>query len=232
MLSDAGVPGLTPEDQAQRAEQNPATSAISEMAGFGAGAALGTGEAAVLGKIGEAAAATASSLGKATIASRLAIHGIRAGAEIAALQAGNEVSKSINQDPNQTLGSAAVNIGLAGLIGGVGGVALGGISDLWSKGLSKADELVNDVKARVAYRQSLEAGEIASPTVTEGFDPFTKEATQVTKTLPNVTREQVYDPFHKTSVTKGSWRDNCLTWRRDNWNQVRRLRIRQGARRS
>lgn len=210
-LSHAGVPGLTPEDQAQRAEYNPVVRHATEIGGFGAGALTGMGEAAALSKVGEAAA-SASKIGNATVTSRLATQGIKTGAEIAALQSGNEVSKVINQDPNQTLGTAAINIGLAGLLGGAVGVPLGGVSELWMKGLDATDTLINDVKARVAYRQALEANEIeplaksASQGIeSKGLDPFTGESyNRVGQTARSATldREHIYDPFTKSIVEK------------------------------
>lgn len=151
-LSAAGVPGLTPEEREGRAKANPGTNILFQTAGFGAGAFTGTGEARLLGKLGTAAV-EASGLGKgASVISKIAASGIRGGAELAALQTGDEVSKAINQDPNQTLGSAAINIGLSGIIGGAGGAALGSVSPLFKTaanklGISKfASDLMGETK--------------------------------------------------------------------------------------
>jgi hypothetical protein len=148
-LTKLGVPGLSPAEQAARAETNPGEHFGSEAVGFGAGAFTGTGEAALLGKIGEAAAGAAD-LGK------IASMGIRGGAELAALQTGDEASKFINQDPNQTLGSAAINIGLSGLMGGAGGVALGGVSSLFKAGANQLQvaKFINDFKGETQFLQA------------------------------------------------------------------------------
>ena len=135
-LSKMGVPGLTPEDQELRAQASPVTRYGSEAASFGASQFFGVGEAGVLARIGKGAVAAAD-LGKAA---RIANFAVQGGAEVAALQAGNEISKAINQDPNQTLGSAAINIGLAGILGAGGSAALGAVGPLWKGFVSDAAE--------------------------------------------------------------------------------------------
>lgn len=154
-LSAAGVPGLSPHEQEMRAKANPLTRYSTEAGAFGASALTGVGEARLAAEAGKLAA---KNIGKATVASRLLAGGIKTGAEIAALQSGSELSKLINQDPNQTIGSAAVNVGLAGLLGGVAGVGLGAVSELWKAGADKTANLLTDAKERIAYRQHLEAG--------------------------------------------------------------------------
>jgi len=155
LLSKAGVPGLSPEEQAARAEANPITSNLSQAVGFGAGAFTGTGEAALLSKVGEAAVGAAR-LGEATnVVSKIAETGIRGGAELAALQAGDEASKFINQDPNQTLGSAAVNVGLSSLIGVAGGAFLGSIKPAVATTANKLglEKLASDYMGEMKFLQ-------------------------------------------------------------------------------
>lgn len=159
----AGIPGLTPEHQERRASANPIERYGSEASAFGVSAATGIGEARLAAEAGNLAA---RSIGRATLASRLAASGVRTGAEIAALQTGSELSKLINQDPNQTVGSAAINVGLAGLLGGVAGTGLGAVSELWKAGSEKTSNLITDAKERIAYRQHLESG-IEVPTFEE-----------------------------------------------------------------
>lgn len=153
-LTKLGVPGLTPRDQALRSQTNPGEHFGSELTGFGAGAFTGTGEAALLGKAGEAAAAL-SGLQEAGTLGKIAATGIKGGAELSALQAGDEVSKAINQDPNQTLGSAAINIGLSGIIGGAGGAVLGSVSPFFQKSSNKLgiDKLANDFMGETRFLQ-------------------------------------------------------------------------------
>lgn len=154
-LSGLGVPGLSPEEQRARAEVNPVEHYGSEIAGFGAGALTGTGEAALLGRIGEGAAGFTGLSEGANLVSKIATTGIKTGSEIAALQAGDEISKAINQDPNQTLGSAAINIGLAGIIGGAGGSVLGSVSPLFKTAANKlgVTKFANDFMGELKFLQ-------------------------------------------------------------------------------
>lgn len=151
LLSSAGVPGLTPEDQELRAKANPITRYGTEAVGFGLGALTGTGEAALLSRFGKAAE-LASGLGEAGKVAKLAT---RTGAELAAFQAGNEISKTINQDPNQTLGSAAINIGLSGIMGAAGGAALGQVGKKWTEYVNRSAENVGIGSAPVAEGEDL-----------------------------------------------------------------------------
>lgn len=135
-LSKAGVPGLSPEAQEMRAKANPVARYGSEIGAFGVSSLYGVGEAGLIAKIGKGAVEAADLAKGATIA-RAAVAG---GTELASLQAGNEISKAINQEPGQTLGSAAINIGLAGVLGAGGGAALGKVGDIWKSYVGHAAE--------------------------------------------------------------------------------------------
>jgi len=67
--------------------------------------------------------------------------------ESALFQGGDEFSKMFSEDPDQTVGSAAANIGLAGLIG----APLGGISGLMEASPigGKLSQMIEDYKGRV-----------------------------------------------------------------------------------
>jgi len=130
------ISGLTTgEDIRGRQEALGAAAPLLQGVGLvGSSLIPGLGEfslAGNVGKIGEVAATGAANLG------RIASTGIRAGAEMAALQTSDELSKVITQDPNQTLQTAAINIGLSGIIGGAGGAIVGSISPLWNKSINK-----------------------------------------------------------------------------------------------
>lgn len=149
----------TPEAIRGREEANPITHGLGEVAGFAGSALASFGAAPAVGLAGKAAAKVVGTrLGEGILA-QVATAGIRTGAEMAALQVGNEVSKLITKDPSQSLESAAINVGLAGVIGGAGGAVIGSVSPLW-KAASKATHLeaiVNDAKVQYALRSS--AGE-------------------------------------------------------------------------
>lgn len=68
----------------------------------------------------------------------------------AILSSGDEISHMIANDPNQSFESAAANIGLSAVLGGVGGAALGSISPAFEK-LSggKVGQFIEDFKNRI-----------------------------------------------------------------------------------
>lgn len=119
--------GVNPEDIRAREEVNPYTHAVAEMAGFGAGAVMGTGEAALVGKAGEAAegAMMGAKAAAPSLAKQVTADTVRGAFEMSLIQGGEELNKQWKQDPNQTAASAVADIGLAGILGGVGGGAIG-----------------------------------------------------------------------------------------------------------
>lgn len=145
LLSQAGVPGLTPQDQAGRTAANPWTHGIGETAGFIGGALTGTGEAALLEHAGLALAPGAEALGKVgSMAARGAI-------EMGLLQGGDEISKRINDDPEQTVGSVVAHIGLSSLLGGAGGAALGAIFPKWiTENQEPVEQGIQDLKNTIS----------------------------------------------------------------------------------
>lgn len=147
--------GASPEYLRGIKAANPITHGAGQAAGL-VGSALipGLGEAnlaGVAGNIGEHAAAL---LPEATGAlSKIAQTGVKAGAEMATLQASDEISKAITEDPNQSLQSAAINVGLSGLIGGAGGPVIGSVSPLWNKALNKigVEKLASDYMGETKF---------------------------------------------------------------------------------
>ena len=159
--------GVNPEDIRKRAEYNPWTHGLSEAAGFTGGLFTGASEAAVLGKAGELAAQGANVLTRgamlgsevagpltqgANVAQRLAAGGAKMAAEMGLFQVGDEATKAILQDPNQTVGSAATNVGLSTLLGGVVGVPLTGIGVAAKSAVNS--QLLKDFTSRLEFRGS------------------------------------------------------------------------------
>lgn len=172
-LAETKLFGVKPEDIRGRAEANPITHGISEVAGFGASALSGTGIASVLGKAGEAAVGLTKvgeavnaareaaqvagetekgveAAGKAaeaaqTLTARVGSSAVRNAAEMAVLQGSDEVAKQILQDPTASAESAISNVGLAAAIGGTGGAFFtGAVSPLWKA--TVGDHLDNGLK--------------------------------------------------------------------------------------
>jgi len=90
--------------------------------------------------------------------------GIKTGAEMAALSTSDELSKLVTGDPNQTLGTAAANIGLSGVIGSVGGAALGTVGSLFSSGAKKVatTDFVQDMQAEISRLQKMNPADLAA----------------------------------------------------------------------
>lgn len=126
--------GVKPEDIAARAEENPWISGLSKATGLTAGMLTGTGEAALMAKVGEAVTGV-TGLAKAAevggVASKIGAAAMRQAAEMTVLGAGDEITKKILNDPDQTAQTAIGNVGLAAVLGGVVGGALGSINPIW-----------------------------------------------------------------------------------------------------
>lgn len=120
--------GVNPEDIRGREEANPLTHGVAETGSFIGSAILGTGEAAVLGKLGEAAAGAAGITDAVKGGSFIAKVGADAGKaafEGALYGLDQEGGKLFKEDPEQSAGHAIANIGLSSVMTGVFGGALG-----------------------------------------------------------------------------------------------------------
>lgn len=156
----------TPEDIQGRRDTNPITHGAGNVAGFAGSIAGGVG----LGKVaaGAGLAATdalglSSAVGRAagiapelSTVAKIASRGVQTGAEMAALSTSDELSKMVTNQPGQTIGNAAVHIGLNGLLGGVVGGTLGAISPLFKAGTEKLGiaQTIDDAKAQFEFRQN------------------------------------------------------------------------------
>lgn len=143
--------GAEGENIRGRQEANPVTAGTAEAGTFLGSMLLGTGEAAAVGKVGSKIAEL-SGLGAegASALSKIGAHGLQAATETALIQTGDEVSKMITQDPNQSAQTALINVGAAALLGGAGGAAFGSVSPLWKASAgNKMGRLFEDFKGRI-----------------------------------------------------------------------------------
>ncbi len=138
----------TPEDIRLRTEQAGGLGTAGELVGFGLGAFTGMGEAALLGKLGEGAAAV-SGLAKATgLGGKIAAGAVKGAAEMAALQGGVEATKTILKDPNQTATSAWADVGLSTILGTTMGAGFAAVPPLWTATAGPAVEgILSKIKA-------------------------------------------------------------------------------------
>lgn len=173
-LAETKVLGVNPEEMRAREEINPGIHVASEIAGF-AGPALVSGGASALGKLGVSGAAkvasTAAKVGEATQAGLItkaasaAVPGfvknevgkdaIKGAFEAALFQGNEELSRKFKEDPVQTAESAIADIGLAGVMGGVFGGAVG--AGLRAVGAKAPEESIGKFVSQVD-REALEAG--------------------------------------------------------------------------
>lgn len=126
------------EEQRQRREENPVSHMTGQVAGLVGSSMLlpGGGAAGLLERAGAGgtealglkAAAQGAKLGLKANVARMAVKNAIEGSLV---ESGNEVSKMFQQDPNQTAQTAAGNVGLSLVLGGVIGGGMGTVSPLW-----------------------------------------------------------------------------------------------------
>lgn len=137
--------GSDPEMMRERAAAHPIAHKAAELGGFLATIGAGSGLAPVVGRIGQGVEALTGLSGVAGSSVKLAT-------EMALLSAGDETSKLIMNDPEQSMGSALTNVGTSALLGMGGGAALGGLGKLWDVTAgSKAKQFLEDFKGRINY---------------------------------------------------------------------------------
>lgn len=164
----------TPEDIRLRTQTTGGLGTIGELAGFGAGAFTGFGEAALLSKIGEGAK-VAAGLGKATgLAGKLAAGSVKLGTEMAALQGGEEATKLVLKDPDQTAANAAVNVGLSAVLGTALGFGFAAVPPMWNATAGPSVEKILDkIKADWGFGGALPRDDhIVSPYLKQALSVF------------------------------------------------------------
>lgn len=136
---------LDPEAQEARTKENPVSNIAGGIGGFASGVGV-AGAIGSAGTLGSAALGLGEGLGSRAIAGA-----VKYGIEGALVQGTNEVGKLVTADPNQTLGTAAINMGLSGIIGGGIGGAAGGASALWSSKIApKLSEALENASQKIA----------------------------------------------------------------------------------
>jgi hypothetical protein len=141
------------EDIEGRREVNPATHFGGALTGIGGSLFLGpAGAANIVAHAGEAGAeAIGLGAAEAGLASKIGASAVKGAVENAMIQSGDEVSKMLTSDnPSDAAQSAAVNIGLAGLIGGGIGGGMSAVSPLWKlTNGSKVGKLLGALKDKM-----------------------------------------------------------------------------------
>jgi hypothetical protein len=143
--------GASPENIRGREETNPISHAVGEGVGLFGSSFIPGGEGALLTSAGKSAAEVLG-LGAegASALSRIGAHTMKDATEMALFQSGDEVSKMLDQDPQQSVQTAVAHIGLAGLLGGVGGAVLGSVKPAAEATMgTKLGKLTSDFKSRL-----------------------------------------------------------------------------------
>lgn len=125
------------EEQLARREANPAIAGVGEAAGLVGSALTGVGAAPMLERAGAAAAAKLIPQAVTPLA-RVGSAAAKAAVENAIYASGDEAAKAFMNDPDQTLNSAALSVGLSGVLGGVFGGGLSGAGELWKSTVGKS----------------------------------------------------------------------------------------------
>lgn len=148
-ILEQDILGRKAEDIRASEETNPGLTTIGEVGGL----FVPGGQGRLLGKIGALAGKLAPA-GEGLAAG--ALRGATAqAAEMALLQAGDETSKMLLNDPHQSVQTAISNVGLAALLGGGVGGAVGSVSPLWKATVGdKASKFLEDAKARFNYHKN------------------------------------------------------------------------------
>lgn len=136
--------GVSSEGILGRKEANPITSGLGSVGGLAASSLIpGVGAVRLLSQAGRAAA-EAVGLGAAggSLIKQMGREAVKGAFETTLFQGGEEVSKAFAKDPNQSAETAIIDLGLAGIMGGTFGAAIGaglaGLSKL--KGGAKLPE--------------------------------------------------------------------------------------------
>lgn len=171
-LGETKLLGVDPADIRGREAANPLLHGAAETVGFVGSALTGVGEASVLAKIGEGAkvAAGLGELGEgASLAQKAAAGAVSQAAEFATMQAGDETSKMILQDPDTSAQTALGNIGLAAALGGAtGGFMSGAVAPLWKATLG--DKLDGALQSIAHDQRTGIAGAIPDQTMRPLFE--------------------------------------------------------------
>ncbi len=181
--------GVPTEDIRGRREANPWTHTLGQGAGVAASLLVpGMGEAnvakegalaarainplsaqSIMTGLAERAAAKAGLEEATGLGASIARGALTGGLETALFQGGDEISKMISQDPNQSLGTAAVDIGLAGILGSGIGAGIGAINPLWKAATGeKLGRFVEDFKNRINEYRGNANGNVKAPSIDSG----------------------------------------------------------------
>ncbi len=153
--AEIGLGITTPQAMSAREQEWPATHDIAKGAMFLGTALTGTGEAALVGKAGEAVASAAGLGGATGLGARIGAGALKGATELGLLSTGDEATKQIIQDPATASQAAMVSQPFSSILGnvaagGVFGGAFGAASPLLAKWAPKIAQGIEDIKGTFA----------------------------------------------------------------------------------
>lgn len=142
--------GVPAEDIRGREEAKGTAEKMAEQGvGLVGSAFIPGGQAKVLGVLGEVGAHALGIGEAASTIGKIGSAAAKAAIENAVYQSGDEASKALMSDPNQTASNAVANVGLAAVIGGGFGGALGAVPTLWNETVGpKAENFLRAISNR------------------------------------------------------------------------------------
>jgi hypothetical protein len=160
--------GVNKEDILGREEANPGTNMLGQTAGLVGGAFLGTTEAraiptlaGVAEKLGAAGAAKllpGAAMEGAGAFAKIGSAAVRGAIDNMVVQSSNEATHMVLQDPAQSVQTALVDVGLAGLIGGGISGTIGAVSPLWKATMGKkTDGLLSAISNKMGGIEGVNA---------------------------------------------------------------------------
>lgn len=203
--------GVKPEDIRGREEVNPVTHGVAEMGTFLGSALLGTGEAAILSKMGKAAE-VATGLGKGGKLSQIAAEGVNAAFQGALFQGGEELHKRFVEDPTQTSDSVITHLGMSTVLGGLFGGAVGAAFRKASpEAAERAGQFVSELDMPAVEAGNLSANIKAADNIKPGKKAELLDAIKLNKEKPTApqTRKDA-KLLGITEIPDGALLDNPL----------------------
>lgn len=154
--------GVDPQEILNRRTERPFVHGAGQVAGFAGTMAAGVGLGRVAAGAGELAAGAAGlgALGSAAV---------RTGAELASLQASDELTRMMIHDPNQSLETAVADVGLSGVLGAGAGALFKGAGIAAGK-LTKEDTFLGDFLGRLKARMGIEVAPPEAEAAVQGVD--------------------------------------------------------------
>ncbi len=163
--------GVNPEDILARREVNPGSHMAGQAVGLVGSALTGVGEGAALEKIGAYAAEKIAPKLAQNFAGRIGTQAAKVSIENMAFQSGDEASKMFMGDPNQSMETAAAEVGLAGLLGGTLGAGMGAVSHGWTQAMGPKLESALDGIAKRTGGMSDEMMDAAKINIPDDIRP-------------------------------------------------------------